>query len=283
VARRGPGLTPAGLGSPGGLAGEVVACAERTLSVPRAGIELSRGWKFSWPQDRHTVRRRGGLLRPVGRLAKTAGKAAGKAAWRRWTEGHDPSHLSAEGLIEPAARRHMIDFGSYAEVYKDGKRWGGRSGRSLATLDPWPPDHQIDLWWLLDALRGTTAARAEGEEALHGARCRRIAAQVDLARASALRDEGLRVPSVERFEDLNDLRFTVWIDALHIRRVVFREGDETSSTLTLDLTGFEPEANDIDWERLPTFRSPEEAAYIAGERDWPMSERLIARLFGGRG
>jgi hypothetical protein len=252
--------------SPDELADEVVACVERTLSVSRAWIELARDWTFTWPQNRPGVHRRGGLLRPVGRLARTAGRAVGKAAWRRWTEDHDPGHLSAEGIIEPPARRHMIDFGSYAEIYKDGERWGGRSGRSLATLAPWPADRLIDLWWLMDVLRGTTAATVEGQETLRGARCRRIAAQVDLGRASALTEGGLHVPSVERFEDLSALPLTVWIDGQHVCRVRFREGDPGSSTLTLDLVDLDPDAGDLDWGRLPTFRSPEEAAYIAGEK-----------------
>src|SRR4051794_40913246 len=213
-----------------------------------------------WPQERHRPRRRGGLLRPVGNVVKAGGKAAGKAAWRRWMKGHDPGHLSAEGIIEPPQRRHMIDFGSYAEVYKDGKRWGGRSGRAVATLDPWPPDRQIDLWWLLDALRGTTDAALEGHEAMHGAQTRRVAAHVDLARASELAQVGLHVPSVESFEQLSALPFTVWIDDRHIRRVRFREGDMAPNTLTLDLVEYDPGSGDLDWERLPPFRSPGEPA-----------------------
>jgi hypothetical protein len=242
------------------LRDEVVGCAERTLSVAQVRIEFSRDMRFAWPQDRHRSPRRGGLLRPVGRAIKAVGKAAGKAAWRRWMDDRELGHLTAEGVIEPPARRHMIDFGSYAEVYMDGKRWGGRSGRPIATLDPWPPDRQIDLWWLLDVLRGTTDATMEGEETLHGARCRRVAAQVDLARASAHAPDGLHVPSVERFEQLSALPITVWIDDQHVRRVRFREGDSASSTLTLHLVEFEPGLGDLDWERLPTFRSPEEAA-----------------------
>jgi hypothetical protein len=245
-------------------------------------IEFSRDMHFTWPQDRHGPRRRGGLLRPVGNLIKASGKVAGKAVWRHWMAGHNPGHLSAEGIIEPPERRHMIDFGSYAEVYKDGKRWGGRSGRPIATLDPWPPERQVDLWWLLGALRGTTSAPLEGEETLHGALCRRVAAHVDLARASELARGGLHVPSVERFDQLSALPFTVWIDDEHVRRVRFSEGDMASSTLTLDLVEFEPGSSDLDWERLPTFRSPEEAAYITGERGLPRSERLAAKLLGDR-
>jgi hypothetical protein len=264
------------------LRDEVLACADRTLSAQQVRIEFSRDMQFTWPQDRHGPRRRGGLLRPVGKLIKVSGKAAGKAAWRHWMKDNTPGHLNAEGILEPPERRHMIDFGSYAEVYKDGRRWGGRSGRPIATLDPWPPERQIDLWWLLDALRGTTGASLEGADTLHGAQCRRVAAHVDLARASELAEDGLLVPSVERFEQLGALPFTVWIDDEHVRRVRFREGDMASSTLTLDLVEFEPGSGDLDWERLPTFRSPEEAAYITGARDVPWSERLLAKLLGDR-
>jgi hypothetical protein len=242
------------------LPDEIIACAERTLSVPRARIELSRDWRFAWPADRHAPNRRGGLLRPVVKLAKAGAKAAGKAAWRRLTSDADPAHLNAEGIIEPPRRRHMIDFGHYAELYKDGTRWGGRSGRPIATLDPWPPDRQIDLWWLIEVLRGTTDATVEAEEALHGATCRRVAAVVDLARASALAPDGLHVPAVKRFEELSALPIIVWIDDQHVRRVRFREGDEASSTLTLDLVDLAPAPGELDWERLPTFRSPDEAA-----------------------
>jgi hypothetical protein len=248
------------------LRDQVVRCAERTLAEPRARIEFAREMRFTWPDHQHRARRRGGLLRPVGKLAKNIGKGAGKAAWRHWMKDRDPSNFNAEGIIEPPERRHMIDFGSYAEVYKDRTRWGGRSGRAIATLDPWPPERQIDLWWLLDALRGTTAATVEGEDTLHGAKCRRVAVRVHLGRASALAADGLHVPSVERFEELSALPLTVWIDDQHVRRVRFREGDRASSTLTLDLVEFDPDVGELDWDRLPTFRSPEEAADLAAYR-----------------
>jgi hypothetical protein len=240
-----------------GLRDEVVACAERTLGVAQARIELSRDMRFTWPVDRDRPRRRGGLLRPVGSLVKAGGKRAGRAAWHHWMGVRDPGHLEAEGIVEPRARRYMIDFGSYAELYRDGTRWGGASGRPIGPLDPRPPDRQIDLWWLLDVLRGTTEAIPEGEETLHGVTCRRVAARVDLARASALAPDGLHPPSVKRFEELGALPVTVWIDDRHVRRVRFTEGETASSTLTLDLLDFRATADDLDWERLPAFRPPE--------------------------
>jgi hypothetical protein len=231
---------------------KLVECVERTLSEPRVRIEFARDLSFERPEQRHEPRRHGGLLRPVGKLAKAAAKQAGGAIWRRWLS--DALHVRAEGVIEPPTRRHMIDFGSFAEVYKDGTRWAGPSGGSLATLEPWPRARQIGIWWLLDVLRGTVDASIEGEETLHGVSTQRIAARVDLARASALAPRGLHVPSVGRFEELAALPITVWIDGERVRRIRFSEGDPASSTVTLDLVEFDPGTGDLDWERLPTFR-----------------------------
>jgi hypothetical protein len=237
------------------LRDEVLACAGRTVTVERARFELTREMSVNWPDDVRRQRRSGGLLRPVGRLAKTAGKAAATAAWRHWTDDL-PGHLTGEGVVEPPARRYMLDFGAYAELYKDGQRWGGVAGQPVGTRDPSPSDRQLDLWWLLDAPRGTIEATLEGREALHGTTCRRLAVSVDLARASALAPGGMRVPSVQRFEELAALPLTVWIDGEHVRRVRFTEGDVAATTLTLDLVELDPGVGDLDWDRFPAFRTP---------------------------
>jgi hypothetical protein len=241
------------------LRDDVLACAERTLRGTQVRVTLKREFDFSMRERPSMSRRRGGLLRPVGKVVRAGATAAGKAAWRHWAEGEDFGHLDGEGIVEPAARRHMVDFGSFAELYKDGRQWNGPSGKPLATTDPWPTDSGLDLWFLLDALLGTAAAEPEAEETLHGAHCRRVSARVDLVRAAERTAESPRVPSVNRFDQLRSLPITVWIDDRHVRRVRFREGDEVSMTLTLDLVDFDPAADDLDWDRLPTFRTPEEA------------------------
>jgi hypothetical protein len=241
----------AGVGTSEELVREVIACAERTLAAPRARIELDRRIDFAWPERPRIARRRGGVLRPVGELAKRAGKAA----WNHWFDGERFGHLTGEGIIEPPARRYMIDFGSYAEVYEQGARWGGGSGQPIGTRDPWPAERQADVWWLLDVLRGVVDARVEAEDSLHGVPCRRVATRVDLSRASELSPGGLYVPKVRRYEELEALPVTTWIDGQHIRRVRFTDGDEASTTLTLDLVEFDPETGRIDWRRFPDFRS----------------------------
>ncbi|MEA2512675.1 MAG: hypothetical protein QOJ59_2162, partial [Thermomicrobiales bacterium] len=77
-------------------------------------------------------RRRGGLLRPLTRL----GKAAGKRLWTRAMGDFDFRRQEAEGVIDLAQRRYMLDYGHYARLFADGREWDGRSGRLLSTLPP---------------------------------------------------------------------------------------------------------------------------------------------------
>ena len=69
-------------------------------------------------------------------------------------------------MLQPSAGRYMVDYGSWAVLYRDGDFFGGRSGRRLDTLDPWHAFHQDEALWLLRLLRGTTKARVEGHETL---------------------------------------------------------------------------------------------------------------------
>jgi hypothetical protein len=118
----------------------------------------------------------------------------------------------------------------------------------------------------------------EGHETLRETRCAKLTARVDMARASALHDGGLRAPAVERFEELLALPVTVWTDDRFIRRVHFDH--EQKKQLTLELWDFDVPTDELDWSRLPTFKSPEEAAYDAAER---ISRReRVARTFRAR-
>lgn len=63
-------------------------------------------------------------------------------------------------------------------------------------------------------------------------------------------------PPVDRFEQLRALPVTVWIDGQHVRRIRFARGPASRQLTTLDLWAFGVPAGDLDWSRLPTFRSP---------------------------
>lgn len=228
----------------------------RVAESARIELRVDHTWEIPpmpWP------RRRGGLLRPVIAVAKLVGKRLLKAAARK----HDWRHRSGEGVIDLHRRRYMLDFGSYACLYEDGNVWDGRSGRLLSTL---PPDKKArpEPLWLLDILAGVTCASAEGADDVRGTACRRFAATADLSRASKVTPGGVAVPKVDRFEDLLALPIQVWVDDEHVRRVRFGREDVTE---TLELWDFGVPMDALDWARLPTFRSPQEAAAVASRRD----------------
>ena len=91
--------------------------------------------------------------------------------------------------------------------------------------------------------------------------CRHLGCTADLSRASQAAAGRIAVPVRSRFEDLLALPLEVWLDDMHIRRVRFSsaEGAEQRSE-TLELWDFGVAVDDLDWTRLPTFRSADEAA-----------------------
>jgi hypothetical protein len=240
-------------------AAEVVATAQRTLAAPSARVAFHQSWnvpKLEAPRRR----RRGGLLRvllwPI--------KLAFRMAWRRAIGGRRFGALSAKGILEPATGRHMIDYGSYAEIYKDGDRFGGRSGRPVKTLEPWPPgEKDTEMLWLLRLALGVVDASEEADQDLHGTSCKKLAVRIDFEKALAATNAHLPSPAVDRFELLHALPATVWIDPEHVRRIEFT--DLGSRHLVLELWDFGLDTAEYDWSRLPTFRSPSEAAYYSGE------------------
>jgi hypothetical protein len=256
------------------LSAEVVACAERTLGSAGVKVEWRDDLRL-WHAPRRR-RRRGGLLAPVFQILG----AAVRAAWSRATDDLQFGRLQAKGILEPRTGRYMLDFGSFAQLTDDGQRYSGRSGRPIATLhpDPNPPNNSGEMRWLLALLRGATDATLEGQDVLHGTSCRRIAVSLDLPRASAAINGGLAAPAVDRFEQLTALPATVWIDAQHIRRVQLRQPESRERTLELWDYGLATE--EFDWSRLPTFRSPGEAAVYAGETV-PWYRRLRSMLHLG--
>lgn len=166
--------------------------------------------------------------------------------------------LSAEGVIDFPGRRLMMDFGCYAVLVAEGRRWSGRSGRPIATLpaDVFPAGSHDPLW-LLDMLQGVTEAQHGGNEMLGERRCRQFSARVDLSRAAELSPDHLALPPAKHYGDLLAVPLQVWIDEdTQISRILM-ESDITELTLALLEYGVELPA---DWSRLPTFRSADDAS-----------------------
>jgi hypothetical protein len=270
--RRGSGAEPAR---------ELVACAERTLAAPGARIELHR--EFSWPQAQWPRPR--GWRGKVLRLAAKGGGLLVSTGWtlatRRLgtTRGQEFGHLIGEGVAEPARGRYMVDFGAFAELHAGGTTYGGRAGRTVQLMRPMPDLGQAEeVLWLLRLLPGVTDAAVEGTDTLHGTACRRLAAHVDMQQASAATEEGLRPPPVERFEQLRALPLTVWIDGQHVRRIRFEHGAPARHRTTLELWEAGVPVGNLNWSRLPAFRSP---GYEQEPRPW--SQRVLRRRSRARG
>jgi hypothetical protein len=100
--------------------------------------------------------------------------------------------MAANGILEPATGRYMIDFRSVAQIHDGQQTFGGRSGRRLATLSPFPtPGTSADMLWVLGVPLGSTEASVQGEDVLHGSVCTRLSVHVDLAIASEAVPGGL--------------------------------------------------------------------------------------------
>jgi hypothetical protein len=226
--------TPA---SPGGAppVREVIARAESTLAAPSARIEFRVDTHIVRP-ERQAQRRPG----PAGRLARLAARAA----WDRIVPGVDATrlrdaffHQAGEGFAEPAAGRYLIDYGGYAEMYIDGRHFGGPSGDPLQARHRKhrPPKQAHDPLGLLRLLLGPADAHRADDEMLRGTLCRTI------------------------FVRAGEAELIVWIDDEHIRRIQAEDRaangrSSVSKILTLELWDFGVPVDSLDWSRLPSIR-----------------------------
>lgn len=241
--------------TPGGdeAVAEIVGCARRTLAALSARV----AYRYDWNVSRARPQTSPG---PVGGLVKLVGQAV----WERVSGGKAFGHGAADGFIEPATGRYMIDFGSYAMLCTDGVTYGGLSGRWLQTLRP--DKREGEVLWLLRLIPGTTGARLEGTETLRGTLCRNYTISVDVRRAAADGGRaGLPTPTGVSSALPPVLVLTVWIDSENVRQVRFEDRTKSPQTtldassakvLTLELWDFGVPVRELDWSRLPTFRTP---------------------------
>jgi len=235
---------------PVGALTEVIACANATLAAASARIEIRTDTDLGLdpgpglgldpvPALRRPLRLRPGL---IGRLTRRAARSAlGRVA-----PGADPAelrdhflHQLGAGFIDFADARYLVDFGGYAQALVDGRRFGGLSGEPLG------PRYEIRPYKFrrddpLDALRklqSASAARWAGHEQVRWTTCRVVTAAVGA-------DE-----------------LTVWIDGRRVQRfqTVERGSDRyplATRTETVELWDFGVPVDELDWSRLPTFRTP---------------------------
>lgn len=221
---------------------------DRTTATGTARVSCVTEHTWTWPEMPAQQQRRG----PVQRAVRGAGKAAGKGLWRVLARRTDIRHQSADGVIDFASRRFMIDYGSYAVLQASGQEWSGRSGRALSTL-PASANRVGSPLWLIDLLGGLTSAVDLGTEEVEAQTWQRWRTTANLAAASAELPDGMPSPANDRFEELLQLPLDVWIDDTHLRRIRF---DHEHRSETVTFSDFGSDVEGLDWDRLPTFCSP---------------------------
>lgn len=247
------------------LLAAVRTARDQTVAANTARITYSTDFSW-WSLPPFPARRRGPVRRVALGVGKAAAKGIGRGAFRLATRRTDPRHRTAEGILDLAGRRSMLDFGSYAQVQIGTQHWSGRSGPR--------PGHPPRLagTYRLAAVANRPARRhphRRGSGHRHevsGEQWRHVAATANLAEASAARAEGMPSPARNRFEDLLALPVELWLDGPYLRRIRF-VSDRGTNTITLTDSGVDPE--ELDWSRLPTFRSPEEEQAVATHESRP--------------
>jgi hypothetical protein len=230
-------LAPAAPGDPAALA-EVIACVGRTLAAASARLVIQADTDIDRDPEPDLDPRPGLAGRLAGRVVRRLlGPAAADISVAELRER--VLHQYGAGFIEPAAGRFLVDFGGYAEMLVDGRRYGGLSGQPVGPRHEQRP-HRNRRDDPLDALRKlqrATEARWAGTERVRETTCRVAATRV------------------------NDEEFTVWLDDQRVQR--FRtvhhgsgRSGRATTTETTELWSYGAPVDDLDWTRLPAFRTP---------------------------
>jgi len=185
------------------LISEVVGVRERTLAAGNARIQLVSELLLESPRREPSA---------FGRLVARTAKAAGAMLMRTPLRRLNFRRRVGEGVIDMVGRRYMLDYGHFAVLYTEGKLWGGRSGRAIATLEPWDEERPREPLWLLDLLAGLTEATEIDTEVVRGTPCRHLRVAVDVSRASKATPGGVAVPARSSFNELLALPMEVWSD-----------------------------------------------------------------------
>ena len=247
---------------------DVIACANRTLTAASARIEARSDADLP-PGREWQGRRRPGL---IGRLARFAGRAA----LERVAPGTDPAdlleaflHQVGEGFVEPAAGRYLIDFGGYAQMLVDGRRFGGRSGAPLEPRHESRGKRRLDdPFDLLRLAQNVTDARYAGAETVRGTPCRLVVATAGPAEFTVWIDDQhvRRIQTVERASAASSRRATASAAPTSAAPTTSASAPTagasaastisgTSKTDTLELWDFGVPVDSLDWSRLPAFRA----------------------------
>jgi hypothetical protein len=138
------------------------------------------------------------------------------------------------GVIDFAQERSIYNCGAFWKLYAPGRDFIGEPGA-------WEADDHYGItreepFWLLELLKATVDATAEGTQAIRGAECRHYRGIADFRQATATATLAMEYPLRGAELDLGALAIEAWVDATgRIRRAVFHG---VGSLTTLDLFDF---------------------------------------------
>ena len=191
------------------------------------------------PALRRPLRRRPGL---VGRLTRRAAKAA----WERVAPETSPAearelflHQFGAGFIDLAGGRYLVDFGGYAQVLVDGRRFGGLSGEPLGPRYELRP-HKFRRDDPLDALRKLQRATRPAGPARSGCAGRPAASRWSR-----------RAPTNSRSGSMTSASSGSGRWNAGLVGPYRRQGPRR-----VELWDFGVPVDSLDWSRLPSFRTP---------------------------
>jgi len=200
----------------------VVAAREALLAAGTARCRTTIGhhWPIDLPRPRHPLAR--GALWVAGRALRNG--------------------IPGQGILDLPRRRYMLDFGSYAQLEKDGLAYSGLSGSALR--EGRPDRGPFTPLWMIDVLAGLVDAT---EVADPSPAFRRIDAVVDLGRAADA-TPAFALPQVPARLDWRAFPVGVRLAGSRIARVEHLGGVDHHA---LELFDYGVSLEGVDWSRLP--------------------------------
>lgn len=179
----------------------------------------------------------GGLFRALDAILRL-----GRRQRQEW-----PYRGSALGAVDLRNRRSLLQYGAsgVSILESEGQERFGTPGRPVGAF-PQHRTHPLQPLWLIDLLRGATAAEADEDERADVANSMRYRVTTDFARVVEATGADIALPPSATYRDLSRQTVWVWIDRdeQRPRRIAWR--DATSEAI-LDILSLGDQSG-IGWD-----------------------------------